>query len=84
MGGQPAAGRHDDQIRDSETVVVLSGDHPVVSSEAIAGLLAVHRDADAGATVMTAVLEEPGSYGRIVRDPDSGDLAEIDCCWRQV
>ena len=62
-------------IRDSETVVVLSGDHPVVSSEAIAGLLAVHRDADAGATVMTAVLEEPGSYGRIVRDPDSGDLA---------
>ena len=64
-------------IRDSETVVVLSGDHPVVSSEAIAGLLAVHRDADAGATVMTAVLEEPGSYGRIVRDPDSGDLTRI-------
>jgi bifunctional UDP-N-acetylglucosamine pyrophosphorylase/glucosamine-1-phosphate N-acetyltransferase len=64
-------------IRDSETVVVLSGDHPVVSSAAIAGLLAVHRDVDAGATVMTAVLEEPGSYGRIVRDPDSDDLIEI-------
>ena len=64
-------------IRDSETVVVLSGDHPVVSSEAIAGLLEVHRDSGAGATVMTAVLEDPGSYGRIVRDPDSGDLARI-------
>jgi bifunctional UDP-N-acetylglucosamine pyrophosphorylase / glucosamine-1-phosphate N-acetyltransferase len=64
-------------IRDSETVVVLSGDHPVVSSAAIAGLLAVHEESEAGATVMTAVLEEPGSYGRIVRDPDSGDLARI-------
>jgi bifunctional UDP-N-acetylglucosamine pyrophosphorylase/glucosamine-1-phosphate N-acetyltransferase len=66
-----------DQIRDADTVVVLSGDHPVVSSAAIAELLAAHRDADAGATVMTAVLEEPGSYGRVIRDPDSGDLARI-------
>jgi bifunctional UDP-N-acetylglucosamine pyrophosphorylase / glucosamine-1-phosphate N-acetyltransferase len=64
-------------VRESETVVVLSGDHPVVSSEAISGLLEVHRESGAGATVMTAVLEDPGSYGRIVRDPDSGDLTEI-------
>ncbi len=66
-----------DLIGEADTVVVLSGDHPVVSSSAIAELLEAHRDADAGATVMTAVLEEPGSYGRIIRDPDSGDLARI-------
>ena len=66
-----------DLIRDADTVVVLSGDHPVVSAAAIAELLDAHRRADAGATVMTAVLEEPGSYGRIVRDPESGDLARI-------
>jgi bifunctional UDP-N-acetylglucosamine pyrophosphorylase/glucosamine-1-phosphate N-acetyltransferase len=64
-------------IGEADTVIVLSGDHPVVSSSAIAQLLEAHREADAGATVMTAVLEEPGSYGRIVRDPDSGDLAQI-------
>jgi len=63
-------------IREWETVVVLSGDHPLVSAETISGLLDAHREADAGATVMTAVLEDPGSYGRIVRD-DSGDLARI-------
>ena len=66
-----------DLIGEADTVVVLSGDHPVVSSSAIAELLEAHRDADAGATVMTAVLEEPGSYGRIIRDPESGDLARI-------
>jgi bifunctional UDP-N-acetylglucosamine pyrophosphorylase / glucosamine-1-phosphate N-acetyltransferase len=64
-------------IRDSQTVVVLSGDHPAVSAAAISGLLAAHRDAEAAATVMTAVLEDPGNYGRIVRDADSGDLARI-------
>ncbi len=63
-------------IREWETVVVLSGDHPLVSAETISGLLDAHREADAGATVMTAVLEDPGSYGRIVRE-DSGDLARI-------
>jgi len=58
-------------------VLVLSGDHPVVSAEAIGELLEAHEGAGAGATVMTAVLEEPGSYGRVIRDPGSGDLARI-------
>jgi bifunctional UDP-N-acetylglucosamine pyrophosphorylase/glucosamine-1-phosphate N-acetyltransferase len=66
-----------DRIREAETVVVLSGDHPLVSTEAIAGLLAAHREAGAVATVMTAILEDPGSYGRIVRDEASGDLLRI-------
>jgi bifunctional UDP-N-acetylglucosamine pyrophosphorylase/glucosamine-1-phosphate N-acetyltransferase len=66
-----------DLIRDAETVVVLSGDHPVVSAAAVGELLEAHDGAEAGATVMTAVLEEPGSYGRVIRDPDSGDLARI-------
>ncbi len=63
-------------IEESETVVVLSGDHPLISAETVAGLLATHREADAAATVMTAVLEDPGSYGRVVRD-EAGDLARI-------
>jgi bifunctional UDP-N-acetylglucosamine pyrophosphorylase / glucosamine-1-phosphate N-acetyltransferase len=63
-------------IRAAETVVVLSGDHPLIFAETIAGLLATHTETGAGATVMTAVLEEPGSYGRVVRD-DAGDLARI-------
>jgi bifunctional UDP-N-acetylglucosamine pyrophosphorylase/glucosamine-1-phosphate N-acetyltransferase len=63
-------------IEEAETVLVLSGDHPLIPAETIAGLLATHRETGAAATVMTAVLEDPGSYGRVVRD-ESGDLARI-------
>jgi bifunctional UDP-N-acetylglucosamine pyrophosphorylase/glucosamine-1-phosphate N-acetyltransferase len=55
---------------------VLSGDHPLISAEVISALLAAHEDEGAAATVMTTVLEDPGSYGRIVRD-DRGELERI-------
>jgi bifunctional UDP-N-acetylglucosamine pyrophosphorylase/glucosamine-1-phosphate N-acetyltransferase len=45
---------------------------PLVSAEAIEGLLTEHRESGSAATVMTAVLEDPGAYGRIVRGPDGG------------
>jgi len=59
-----------DLVAESETIIVLSGDHPLISAEAIAGLLEAHRDAGAAATVMTTELDEPGTYGRIVRGED--------------
>ena len=65
-----------DLIGESETVVVLSGDHPLISDEIIGALLAAHEEAGAAATVMTTILDDPGSYGRIVRD-DRGDLERI-------
>jgi bifunctional UDP-N-acetylglucosamine pyrophosphorylase/glucosamine-1-phosphate N-acetyltransferase len=54
----------------SETVLVLSGDHPLVSAQIISELVETHTEAEAGATVMSTELEEPGSYGRIVRGSD--------------
>jgi bifunctional UDP-N-acetylglucosamine pyrophosphorylase/glucosamine-1-phosphate N-acetyltransferase len=65
-----------DLVRDSETVVVLSGDHPLIKTEVISALLETHRAADAAATVMSVELDDPGSYGRIVRD-EAGDLERI-------
>jgi len=56
-----------DVIAAAETVVVLSGDHPLISGETVAALIATHRESDAGGTVMTTELDDPGSYGRIVR-----------------
>ena len=63
-------------IRDAETVLVLSGDHPLVTGELIGDLIAAHEGAGAGATVMTAELDDPGSYGRIVRGPHR-DIEQI-------
>ena len=59
-----------DAIRESETVVVLSGDHPLLSAETIAGLLSAHRGAGAAATMLTVELDDPGAYGRVVRGAD--------------
>jgi bifunctional UDP-N-acetylglucosamine pyrophosphorylase / glucosamine-1-phosphate N-acetyltransferase len=63
-------------VEGSDTVVVLSGDHPLITAEIVSGLLATHRNAGAAATVMTVELDEPGSYGRIVRDAD-GEIERI-------
>ena len=59
-------------IESSEEVIVLSGDHPLLGAKTISGLLATHRDEGANATVMTVELDDPGQYGRIVRDSDGG------------
>ena len=65
-----------DLVRDSETVVVLSGDHPLVTAEIISALLETHDSSGAAATVMTVEVDEPGAYGRVVRD-EGGDIERI-------
>ena len=55
-------------IEEAETVLVLSGDHPLISAGIISGFLGAHASSGAAATMMTIELEEPGSYGRVVRD----------------
>ncbi|HET6829855.1 MAG TPA: bifunctional UDP-N-acetylglucosamine diphosphorylase/glucosamine-1-phosphate N-acetyltransferase GlmU, partial [Solirubrobacterales bacterium] len=61
----------------SESVVVLSGDVPLVTAELIGELVATHDGAGAAATVVTAVLDDPGSYGRVVRDAEGGAIERI-------
>jgi len=65
-----------DLVRDSETVVVLSGDHPLINGEIVAAMLETHRASGAAATVMSVEVDEPGAYGRIVRD-EAGDVERI-------
>ena len=49
------------------TVVLLSGDVPLLSPRTLRRLVELHTAAKAGATVVTAVVERPYGYGRIVR-----------------
>jgi bifunctional UDP-N-acetylglucosamine pyrophosphorylase/glucosamine-1-phosphate N-acetyltransferase len=55
-------------IEESETVLVLSGDVPLISQETIARLLEAHDSSQAAATMLTIELDEPAAYGRVVRD----------------
>jgi bifunctional UDP-N-acetylglucosamine pyrophosphorylase/glucosamine-1-phosphate N-acetyltransferase len=51
-------------------VLVLCGDTPLLTPETLAALLATHRATAASATVLTAELEDPTGYGRILRGAD--------------
>ncbi len=51
-------------------VVVLSGDVPLITAEAIAGLLEAHEASGAAATMLTMELDDPSGYGRVVRTSD--------------
>jgi bifunctional UDP-N-acetylglucosamine pyrophosphorylase / glucosamine-1-phosphate N-acetyltransferase len=53
-------------------VLVLSGDVPLVSAEAIRGLAEAHERGGAAATMATTVLDDPSGYGRVVRDAGGG------------
>jgi bifunctional UDP-N-acetylglucosamine pyrophosphorylase/glucosamine-1-phosphate N-acetyltransferase len=57
-------------IEASETVLVLSGDVPLISAATIAGLLQAHEASEAAATMLTIELDDPGAYGRVVRTSD--------------
>jgi bifunctional UDP-N-acetylglucosamine pyrophosphorylase / glucosamine-1-phosphate N-acetyltransferase len=51
----------------SGTVVLLSGDVPLLQPETLRALVAHHQSAGAAATVLTAIVEDPAGYGRIER-----------------
>jgi bifunctional UDP-N-acetylglucosamine pyrophosphorylase/glucosamine-1-phosphate N-acetyltransferase len=59
----------------SGTVVLLSGDVPLLSVDSLQALLATHEEAAAAATVITANFPRPFGYGRIVRT--SGKISKI-------
>ena len=58
-------------------LLVLPGDAPLLSASLSESLVAHHVQANAAATLLTAVLEDAGSYGRIVRDPETGQVQAI-------
>jgi bifunctional UDP-N-acetylglucosamine pyrophosphorylase/glucosamine-1-phosphate N-acetyltransferase len=51
-----------------ETLLVLYGDTPLMRPETLRALLAEHHRNDATLTFLTGFTEEPGAYGRVLRD----------------
>ena len=58
-------------------LLVLPGDAPLITPSLLQSLLDAHRKAGAAATLLTAALDDAGSYGRIVRDPRTGRVQGI-------
>jgi bifunctional UDP-N-acetylglucosamine pyrophosphorylase/glucosamine-1-phosphate N-acetyltransferase len=52
-------------------LLVLAGDTPMLTGETVSHLLDQHRSTRAAATVLTAVVEDPTGYGRILRTAEN-------------
>ncbi|MGI8572531.1 MAG: bifunctional UDP-N-acetylglucosamine diphosphorylase/glucosamine-1-phosphate N-acetyltransferase GlmU [Solirubrobacteraceae bacterium] len=82
-------------IPPDSTVVVMNGDHPLITARTIGDLIEAHGRVRAAATVATAVLRDPSGYGRVVRAPDGtverivetkapGDASDVDLQIREI
>jgi bifunctional UDP-N-acetylglucosamine pyrophosphorylase / glucosamine-1-phosphate N-acetyltransferase len=67
LGGGTTGGGHV-----GGTVVVMSGDHPLVTPAQLEGLIAEHERKGAMATLLTTDQLDPAGYGRVMRDSDGG------------
>jgi bifunctional UDP-N-acetylglucosamine pyrophosphorylase/glucosamine-1-phosphate N-acetyltransferase len=52
------------------TVVVTYGDVPLLTADTLRDLVAAHLDQRNSVTVLTALLDDPTGYGRVLRDTD--------------
>ena len=73
-------------------LLVVTGDAAAITGELLSRLVETHRAQGAAATVLSFELEEPGAYGRIVRNADgalaaiveAGDAGEDELALREV
>ena len=65
-------------LRDKEgSTLVICGDTPLVTTESIENIFKVHEKINNKLTIVTAVLENPKGYGRIIREEKSNHVLAI-------
>lgn len=65
-------------LQNYDHVLVLSGDAPLITSETIARIRDFHIQKKAAMTLLSARLEDPTGYGRVLRkSPSSDEVKEI-------
>jgi bifunctional UDP-N-acetylglucosamine pyrophosphorylase / glucosamine-1-phosphate N-acetyltransferase len=65
-------------VGSAEMALVVSGDHPLLTSELLRALVEQHERSDAAATVLSFEPADPRAYGRIVRDADGALQAIVE------
>lgn len=65
-----------DEIRDDDSVLILSGDTPLIKGETLQKLLEEHIAMNSKATVLTAFINDTTGYGHIIKD-NNGKFLKI-------
>lgn len=58
------------------STLVICGDTPLLTAETLEGLFTLHEESGAKATILSAMMEDPTGYGRIIRDRE-GNVQKI-------
>jgi bifunctional UDP-N-acetylglucosamine pyrophosphorylase/glucosamine-1-phosphate N-acetyltransferase len=64
--------------RGAKIALIVPGDAPLLRASTLAALLDTHRRGEAAATILTAELDDPTDYGRIVRDSEGRVQAVVE------
>jgi len=56
--------------KSAKLALIVPGDAPLLRAATLAALLDTHRRGEVAATILTAELDDPSGYGRIVRDAE--------------
>ena len=57
-------------------ILVVSADVPLMDLTTLSALVESHRSSQASATILTAIVEDPSGYGRIVRSKEGNPLTQ--------
>lgn len=61
-----------------ETVMILCGDTPLITSTTLKEMYQTHRDQSSALTLMTTILDDPTNYGRILSDVEGNLLGIVE------
>ncbi len=70
MCAEKALAKYDD-------VIVLSGDAPLITAQTITKLRDFHRQKKAAMTILSALLQDPTGYGRLIREGRNGEVKAV-------
>lgn len=60
------------------TALILCGDTPLLEGEELAKFCQAHKESGAAATVLTAIMDNPFGYGRILRDANGNVVGIVE------
>ena len=66
------------EVSDTSTIIVMPGDTPLLKASTISTLVNEHQNSNNAATVLTAFVDSPTGYGRIVRAKDDRILKIVE------